>query len=360
MTLPQWFRNLLTPGIGVKRWLILLFVGLLATAFGFALGILRLMRLRDMLINTALETGWLEIALITLVGGIAVMVGFLKLSRSLLAPYRRHMPTPVLDAVVSHSRRNKGMRVVAIGGGTGMPSVLRGLKAFTSNMTAVVTVADDGGSSGRLRREFGVLPPGDLRNNIAALADDESLMTQLFQYRFSKGDLGGHAFGNLFITALSGVTGSLETALVETERVLNIQGRVLPATLEEVTLTADILLLDSSQAITVRGESQISEAGGRIVHIGILPERVEAFAAFEAAGRDEQADKEDYELEILEGFMPEPLSEDELDEIVDDVIAEVGATSLRDIGRVMADVMPRISGRADGSAVSQIVREKLA
>jgi len=88
--------------------------------------------------------------------------------------------------------------------------------------------------------------------------------------------------------------------------------------------------------------------------------RVEAFAAFEAAGRDEQADKEDYELEILEGFMPEPLSEDELDEIVDDVIAEVGATSLRDIGRVMADVMPRISGRADGSAVSQIVREKLA
>ena len=88
--------------------------------------------------------------------------------------------------------------------------------------------------------------------------------------------------------------------------------------------------------------------------------RVEAFEAFEAAGREEQADKEDYELEVLEEFMPEPLSEDELDEIVDDVIAEVGATSLRDIGRVMADVMPRVSGKADGSAVSQIVREKLA
>jgi len=88
--------------------------------------------------------------------------------------------------------------------------------------------------------------------------------------------------------------------------------------------------------------------------------RVEAFEAFEAAGREEQADKEDFELEVLEEFMPEPLSEDELDEIVDDVIAEVGATSLRDIGRVMADVMPRVSGRADGSAVSQIVREKLA
>ena len=88
--------------------------------------------------------------------------------------------------------------------------------------------------------------------------------------------------------------------------------------------------------------------------------RVEAFEAFEAAGREEQADKEDFELEVLEEFMPEPLSEDELDEIVDDVIAEVGATSLRDIGRVMADVMPRVSGKADGSAVSQIVREKLA
>jgi uncharacterized protein len=88
--------------------------------------------------------------------------------------------------------------------------------------------------------------------------------------------------------------------------------------------------------------------------------RVEAFAAFEAAGRDEQADKEDFELEVLEEFMPEPLSDDELDEIVDDVIAEVGATSLRDIGRVMADVMPRVSGKADGSAVSQVVREKLA
>ena len=88
--------------------------------------------------------------------------------------------------------------------------------------------------------------------------------------------------------------------------------------------------------------------------------RVEAFEAFEAAGREEQADKEDFELEVLEEFMPDPLSDDELDEIVDDVIAEVGATSLRDIGRVMADVMPRVSGKADGSAVSQIVREKLA
>ena len=152
-----------------------------------------------------------------------------------LAPYRRNQQGRVADAVYAHRTRQKGLKVVAIGGGTGLPSVLRGLKPFTSNITAVVTVADDGGSSGRLRRELGVLPPGDLRNNIAALADDESLMTQLFQYRFGAGDLSGHAFGNLFISALAGVTGSIETALIETERVLNIQGRVLPATLRRCT-----------------------------------------------------------------------------------------------------------------------------
>src|ERR1043165_8585627 len=111
---------------------------------------------------------------------------------------------------------------------------------WTESLAAIVTVADDGGSSGRLRRDLGVLPPGDLRNNIAALADDESLMTQLFQYRFGAGDLSGHAFGNLFISALAGVTGSIETALIETERVLNIQGRVLPATLEDVNLVATV------------------------------------------------------------------------------------------------------------------------
>jgi uncharacterized cofD-like protein len=278
MNLTQALRKLLTPGIGVKRWLVLFAVGIVAVAFGIALAILRMAALASALIDTAVSTGWLEITVITTVGMIAIAVAFFKLSRNLLAPYRRHTQMPVLDAVFSHSRLNKGMKVVAIGGGTGMPSVLKGLKSFTSNITAVVTVADDGGSSGRLRREFGVLPPGDLRNNIAALADDESLMTQLFQYRFNKGDLGGHAFGNLFITALSGVTGSLESALIETERVLNIQGRVLPATLEEVALAASVLLPGAKQTVQVRGESQISEAGGKIVHIGIAPEGVEAFS----------------------------------------------------------------------------------
>jgi uncharacterized cofD-like protein len=204
-----------------------------------------------------------------------ILLALMRFARSLLAPYRAHYQKPLIEAVYTHSRRRKGLRVTAIGGGTGLPSVLKGLKAFTGNLTAVVTVADDGGSSGRLRRELGVRPPGDLRNNIAALADDENLMTQLFQYRFQTGDLGGHAFGNLFISALSGVTGSLETALIETERVLNIQGRVFPATLEDVTLSALVNVNGSCQ--TIRGESDISAAGGQIDQLSLEPEGVEAF-----------------------------------------------------------------------------------
>src|SRR5690606_19903877 len=128
-----------------------------------------------------------------------VLIALDQLTRNILAPYRRYQQGRVVDVVYAHRKREKGPKVVAIGGGTGLPSVLRGLKPYSSNITAVVTVADDGGSSGRLRRDLGVLPPGDLRNNIAALADDESLMTQLFQHRFDTGDLGGHSFGNLFI-----------------------------------------------------------------------------------------------------------------------------------------------------------------
>jgi uncharacterized cofD-like protein len=207
-----------------------------------------------------------------------VIFAVVKLSRNILAPYRQNQRGRVADAVYAHRTRQKGLKVVAIGGGTGLPSVLRGLKPFTSNITAVVTVADDGGSSGRLRRELGVLPPGDLRNNIAALADDESLMTQLFQYRFGAGDLSGHAFGNLFISALAGVTGSIESALIETERVLNIQGRVLPATLEDVHLSGTVRVAGKTQPLDIVGESQITHAGGKIEEIRLTPPDVQAYS----------------------------------------------------------------------------------
>jgi uncharacterized cofD-like protein len=173
--------------------------------------------------------------------------------------------------------------VVAIGGGTGLSTLLRGLKRHTPHINAIVTVADDGGSSGRLRRDLGVLPPGDIRNCIAALADDEALITQLFQYRFGAGDgLNGHCFGNLFITALAAVTGSFEEAIVEAGRVLAVQGRILPSTLEDVTLIADLrngIQSDApaSSLTRVRGESAIPKAGQPIERVFLRPDRVRAY-----------------------------------------------------------------------------------
>lgn len=264
----------LTPGIGVKRWLLVLFAGIFLLAIGLSYGILK----TQIVLESLQSLDWGQIGLEVILGIILIGVALVKLSGNILAPYRTNQSGHIIDAVYTHSKRQKGLKVVAIGGGTGLPSALLGLKPVTSNLTAVVTVADDGGSSGRLRRDLGVLPPGDLRNNIAALADDESLMTQLFQYRFPGGELGGHAFGNLFIGALAGVTGSLETALIETARVLNIQGRVLPATLEDIHLIASVRLTGTTRVVKIQGESKITEIGGQIEDISLTPEDVQAYS----------------------------------------------------------------------------------
>lgn len=271
--MPKWFdsrRKWFRLGIGVKRWLALLMLGVFLISLGISYILHEL--------NLTVTESWFPV-LVGFVVGLGIMVlALYRLTRTILAPYRIAQQGPVVDIVYAHRTREKGPKVVAIGGGTGLPSVLRGLKTHTGNITAVVTVADDGGSSGRLRREHGVLPPGDLRNNIAALADDESLMTQLFQYRFDGGDLGGHAFGNLFITALTGVTGSTEAALIETAQVLNIRGRVLPASLENVDLIATVHLGSMGQTIKIKGESQIASAGAKIERIELSPIDVNAYS----------------------------------------------------------------------------------
>ncbi|MEK7765375.1 MAG: gluconeogenesis factor YvcK family protein, partial [bacterium] len=170
------------------------------------------------------------------------------------------------------ARRKRGPKIVAIGGGTGLPNLLTGLKEYTDNLTAVVTVADDGGSSGRLRRQFRMLPPGDFRNCLVALADAEPLMGRLFQHRFSrKGELQGHTFGNIFLTALAEVSGDFSHALVESSRVLAVRGRVVPVTLDLVTLAARL-----KDGRTVRGESRIAAAGSPIDHVQLVPARVRA------------------------------------------------------------------------------------
>lgn len=156
------------------------------------------------------------------------------------------------------NRRNKGAepRVVAIGGGTGLPVVLQGLKDLTSNLTAVVTVTDSGRSSGRIRSDFGVLPPGDMRNCLVALSDSSQLLNDLFQYRFAEGALEGMSFGNLFIAAMAKVTGSFESAVRETSRILAIRGKVLPSTYEDVHLCAKL-----ADGAVVEGEVNVRRPG---------------------------------------------------------------------------------------------------
>ncbi len=157
--------------------------------------------------------------------------------------------------------------IAALGGGTGLASLLRGLKRHELDITAIVTVADDGGSSGRLRRELGVLPPGDIRNCLVALAEDESLMGRLFQHRFAAGDLSGHSFGNLFLAALTEVTGNFDLAIQWSSHVLNIRGNVLPSTLSQISLWAE-----RADGARVCGESAITSGAGPCRRVWLEPE----------------------------------------------------------------------------------------
>lgn len=174
--------------------------------------------------------------------------------------------------------QREGPHVAALGGGHGLSTLLRGLKEHASDLTAIVTVADDGGSSGKLRRALGMLPPGDFRNCLTALADSESLMTRLFQYRFGEGTgLSGHSFGNLFITAMAEISGSFERGLAESSKVLAVQGRVLPSTLHDVTLVAHLREEKDGTLNRVAGESRIPQANGTIERVFLEPERVPAY-----------------------------------------------------------------------------------
>ncbi len=274
----QW----LAPGLFVKRWLMVTLAGVILIALGLAIWV-RLMPVRS-LVEFA-DNSLKNVAQVVpnrVSGPIILASGFFLLfwgqMRSLKAVSGALSPQgdkTLLEMLISKRRRSRGPKIVALGGGTGLSTLLRGLKTYSANITAVVTVADDGGSSGKLRRDFGVLPPGDIRNCIAALADEEKLLTELFQYRFSAGEgLEGHSFGNLFLTAMSDITGDLEQGIAASSKVLAIQGRVLPATLCHVDLWAEM-----ADGRTIRGESRITEADGQIVKIGCIPENPPALPA---------------------------------------------------------------------------------
>jgi len=275
----------LYPGLGIKRWLLVLILGVGLTSLGIAGGLINLLfapvnpEAGDHRLLTLLLP-WVAALLMGLLGLGVVTTALLKFNQALLAPFldsgRRDQ---VIDVLYRHRLRDRGPRVVAIGGGTGLSSLLRGLKVHTDHLTAVVTVADDGGSSGKLRQELGVLPPGDFRNCLAALADDEDLLGQLFQYRFGQNVVDGHNFGNLFITAMSGITGDFERALEESCRVLAVRGRIVPSTLENVTLCADLRgeTETAGAGRVIEGESRISKAGLPIERVFLRPDQVRAY-----------------------------------------------------------------------------------
>jgi uncharacterized cofD-like protein len=265
--------KLLRPGLKVKRWFLVLLAGMVVVSLGIAFAITDAYR-------TVTAPDWVTVATLQFLpllvraviflvfGGLLCAVGIRGLYRSLTDALQGANSQSLIDRIYEYRVRQGGPRIVCIGGGTGMPSVLRGLKHHSANITAVVTVGDDGGSSGRLRREHGILPPGDFRNNIVALAEVEPLMSRLFQYRFGEGSaLGGHSFGNLFVLAMTGITGSFEQALRETTRVLAVQGVILPSTLEDVEICAEFA--DGSE---VCGESRIPEVRKPVKRLFIKPE----------------------------------------------------------------------------------------
>jgi uncharacterized cofD-like protein len=256
----KWFY----PGMHIKRWLALIVIGVAMMTFGLTYVV------REFYTEGLRLPGfmyWLTLQFIPVyVRGTMYMSGavFLilfaiwKLNQSIISAIapNRNGNESLVNTIYNQRFLRRGPKIVAIGGGHGLSTLLRGLKEYTTNLTAIVTVADDGGSSGVLRRELGVLPPGDVRNCIAALADAEPLVTKLFQYRFEEGDgLVGHSFGNLFIVAMSGVTGNMEDAIRQTSRVLAVRGQIIPSTMEDVTLCAR-----TSDARTIHGESRIGPA----------------------------------------------------------------------------------------------------
>ena len=274
------------PGLGVKRWFTLVLLGITLLGVGLALLLLEIYRTQSTnnIVLTVLYYVSLSflprIVRVLIFAGLGVGLvayGILRLNRSLLRPFIRPGRT-VVDELSSFRLLDRGPRIVAIGGGHGLSTLLRGLKIYTRRLTAIVTVADDGGSSGRLRESLGILPPGDIRNCLAALSNDEQMITQLFKYRFSgAGGLDGHSFGNLFITALADITGSFESAIAESGKVLSVSGRVLPSTLHDVKLVADMVLPNSLNQVRVQGESRIPKMAGRVRRVWLEPNDAPAF-----------------------------------------------------------------------------------
>ncbi|MBD2314431.1 YvcK family protein [Desertifilum sp. FACHB-1129] len=342
----QWFKWL-SPGILVKRWLLISTVGVILTALGLAIWtkmtpIFYLIQLVERVLGkiATLVPNYISGPLTLLAGVLFIVWGHTRTLDSIAQVFLPPGDEELIDLLLAHRRLHRGPKIVAIGGGTGLSTLLRGLKVYSANITAIVTVADNGGSSGRLRREIGVLPPGDIRNCLAALADEEKLLTELFQYRFRAGDgLVGHSFGNLFLTAMSDIAGDLEQAIAASSQVLAVRGQVLPATLSDVNLWAEL-----ADGRWIEGESQITEAGGKIVRIGCTPAHPPALpAALEAI---QEADL------IIIG--PGSLYTSVIPNLLVPELSDAIAT--RDVPKIYVCNIMTQAGETDGYAVSDHIR----
>lgn len=324
----------LYPGIGVKRW-----IGL--SAFGVLLLVFGTVHLRS-------DEYWLIQMLdaVIITSGIIILIlGIKRLMRSFIAAF---MPASrgeeLIDLLYQNKQLSRGPKIVTIGGGTGLSVLLSGLKEFTSNITAIVTVADDGGSSGRLRQEFDILPPGDIRNCLVALADAPALMRELFQFRFKSGsELAGHSFGNLFITVMTQLTGDFEKAIKEISKVLALRGQVIPSSLHSVVLVAQ-----HKDGTITEGENRIPKALRAINKVSLRPESPEATPDAIRAIKEAQ-------LIILgPGSLYTSIIPNLLIKEINEVIASSGATKV-----YVCNAMTQ-PGETDGYSASDHVRALVA
>lgn len=293
-------RRWLVPGIGLKRWILVVFVGEALLALAGALLLRQVYREYDFsgpsqsllyLITLQFLPYWLRGAIVGGGGTALFLYGSWRAIRVLMGPFLTpESDQPLVEVIYQKRFLSRGPKIVVVGGGTGLSTLLRGIKEHSSNITAVVTVADDGGSSGRLREELGIPAVGDIRNCIVALADSEPLMGQLLQYRFpgeGEGDLGGHTVGNLLLAAMTSVQDDdFEEAVRQMNRVLAVRGQVVPATATPVTLHAR--LLDGTE---VSGQSEIARSIG-IDRVWVTPTDV-------AAGDDAKRAIEEADLVVI-------------------------------------------------------------
>jgi len=260
----------LAPGLRVKRLFAMFFAGTVLMTVGFLIlcdikPIFYTMQFISKL-ATKISTEWLAFGVIC-IGAAIFFKGWQKTNLSILDIADERDSDILLENLYRRRKLNRGPHIVAVGGGTGLSMLLSGIKNITNNITAVVSVGDDGGSSGRLREELEILPPGDIRHCMTALADDEDLINDLFKYRFKNGEgLEGHSFGNLFLTAMCDITGDMASAVKASANVLSIRGRVLPSTLDDMKLVAEM-----TDGRVIHGESQIPEAGGHIKRLFTEP-----------------------------------------------------------------------------------------